>query len=71
MVVSLKTTDGRVLGQQSVSKKQGNFHFQFDLSELEDGAYTVAIVSGNDESAHPVTLTTKPFQSVKRTIALN
>ncbi|GAB2520836.1 hypothetical protein [Spirosoma aerophilum] len=71
MTVSFKASDGRILGAQSVGKKQGNFHFQFDLSDLKDGAYTVEIVSGSDVSEHPVTLSTTPLQSVSRTITLN
>ncbi|GAB3040671.1 hypothetical protein [Spirosoma pulveris] len=71
MTISFKSTDGLVLGKQSVGKKQGNFHFQFDLSDLKDGTYTVEITSGSDVSAHPITLTTPALKSVTRTISLN
>ncbi|MBD2702645.1 hypothetical protein IC229_18505 [Spirosoma sp. BT702] len=71
LVVLLKSKSGDLLAKQSISKKQGNFHFKFDMAELEDGAYQVEIVSGNDVSVHPVTLSTKPTQISARTITLN
>lgn len=71
IIISLKASDGTLLGKQSVGKKQGNFHFQFDLSELEDGTYNVEITSGNDVSVQSVTVTTQAYKSVNRTITLN
>lgn len=71
MTISLKTTTGTVLGRQSVGKKLGTFHFQFDLTDLEDGTYKVEIVSGNDVSVQSVTVTTQAFQAATRAITLN
>ncbi|UFH55670.1 hypothetical protein [Spirosoma sp. KNUC1025] len=71
MVVSLKSTEGKVLGKQLISKKQGNFRFQFDMSELQDGTYTVELSSGNDVTVYPVTLASQPIQVSTRTISIN
>ncbi|MBD2702114.1 hypothetical protein IC229_15795 [Spirosoma sp. BT702] len=71
LVVLLKSKSGDLLAKQMINKKQGNFHFQFNMVDLEDGAYQVEIVSGEDVSVHPVTLSTKPAQTVTRTITLN
>ncbi|WP_420148913.1 hypothetical protein [Spirosoma sp.] len=71
MIVSLKGTDGKVLARQLVNKKQGNFRFQFDMSDLQDGTYSVELSSGNDVTVYPVTLATQPVQTPTRTIAIN
>jgi hypothetical protein len=71
MTISLKSTDGKLLGKQLVGKKQGNVRFQFDLSELTDGDYNVEITSGTDATVYPVKLATQPAQQVVRTITLN
>ncbi|GAB3689641.1 hypothetical protein GCM10027592_06270 [Spirosoma flavus] len=71
LIVFLKDKNGDMLAKQSISKKQGNFHFKFDMAELEDGTYQVEIVSGSDVTVHPVTLSTKPAQTAARTITLN
>ena len=71
MVVSLKGTDGKVLSKQLINKKQGSFRFQFDLSEVEDGTYSVEVASGNDVTVYPVTLATQPAQVSTRKISLN
>lgn len=71
MLVSLKSTDGKVLAKQFVSKKQGNFRFKFDLSDLEDGTYSVEVASGKDVTVYPVTLATQPVQAPARQITLN
>ncbi|SOD96332.1 hypothetical protein [Spirosoma fluviale] len=71
MSVSFKSTDGAVLEKLSIGKKQGNFHFLFDISDLKDGTYTIEIMSGSDVSEHSVTLATPSYKSVTRTIALN
>ena len=71
ITVRLKDEKGVLLAEQPVSKKKGSFRFQFDLSALEDGAYTVEIASGNDVTVHGVTLSTKPVESATRTISLN
>ena len=70
MSVLLKSTDGTLLAKRFVSKKQGNLHFQFDMSELADGTYTVEVVSGNNATTYPVTISTKPAQEAARTITL-
>ena len=70
MIISFKSAEGKVLAKEFINKKQGNFHFQFDMSELEDGAYTVEVVSGNDVTTHPVTLSTTPAQTATRAITL-
>ncbi|GAB4002512.1 hypothetical protein GCM10028807_61260 [Spirosoma daeguense] len=70
MIVALKAKDGSLLAKQLVSKKQGNFHFKFDMAELEDGTYQVEIVSGDDVTIHPVTLSTKAAETSARTITL-
>ncbi|WP_338873116.1 hypothetical protein WBJ53_29715 [Spirosoma sp. SC4-14] len=71
MAVYLKDSHGNRLAQQLVNKKLGTFRFQFDLSDMQDGNYTVEVVSGNDVALYPVTLTTKPSQAVTRTLTLN
>ena len=71
MYVSLKSANGKILGKQVVNKKQGNFHFQFDLSELQDGAYSVEVLSGKDVTVYPVTLATQQAQASTRQITLN
>lgn len=71
MVVSLKSADGTLLGSQLVGKKQGNFRFQFDLSDLKDGAYSVEVASGADVTVYPVKLATEPAQQAARIITLN
>ncbi len=71
MYVSLKGATGKVLGKQVVSKKQGNFHFQFDLSDLQDGTYSVEVLSGKDVTVYPVTLATQQAQASTRQITLN
>ncbi|GAB4006165.1 hypothetical protein GCM10028808_07570 [Spirosoma migulaei] len=71
MIISLKSTDGTLLGKQLVGKKQGNVRFQFDLSELTDGDYKVEITSGTDATVYPVKLSTQPAQTAARTITLN
>lgn len=71
MTISLKSAEGKLLGTQLVGKKQGNFHFQFDLTELGDGAYQVEVAAGTDVTTYPVTIATKPVQTPSRTITLN
>ncbi|GAB3983945.1 hypothetical protein GCM10028806_58140 [Spirosoma terrae] len=71
MVVSMKDSNGHRLGQQLVDKKQGTFRFQFDLSALQDGNYSVEVISGNDVALYPVTLKTQSAQETTRTITLN
>jgi hypothetical protein len=71
MFVSLKDSDGTLLGKQLIGKKQGSFHFQFDLSDLQDGKYTVEIASGSDVTVHPITLSTKAPKAATRTLTLN
>lgn len=71
MVVSMKDCNGHRLGQQLVDKKQGTFRFQFDLSALQDGNYSVEVISGNDVALYPVTLKTQSAQETTRTITLN
>ncbi|MVM39415.1 hypothetical protein GO730_20580 [Spirosoma sp. HMF3257] len=71
MVISLRSVDGTLFGSQLVGKKQGNFHFQFDLANLNDGAYRVEVVAGSDVTVYPVTLSTKAAQTAARTITLN
>lgn len=71
MSVLLKGADGKILARQIISKKQGNFRFVFDMSEAEDGAYSVEVSSGNDVTIYPVTLATQPVQVATRTITLN
>ncbi|AKD57686.1 hypothetical protein [Spirosoma radiotolerans] len=71
ITVRLKDEKGELLAEQPVSKNKGSFRFQFDLSALEDGTYKVEIVSGNDVTIQPVTLSTKPVESATRTISLN
>lgn len=71
MSVSLKSTNGKVIAKQFVSKKQGNFRFKFDLSDLEDGTYSVEVASGKDVTVYPVTLATQPVQAPARQITLN
>jgi hypothetical protein len=71
MIVSLKNSEGAVIGTQLIGKKQGTFRFQFDLADLQDGNYVVEVVSGNDKTVRPVTLSTQPAQQAARTIALN
>ena len=71
MVVSLKSATGKVLGRQVVNKKQGTFHFQFDLSELQDGTYSVELSSGKDVTIYPITLATQQAQLSTRQITLN
>ncbi|MVM35081.1 hypothetical protein GO755_33960 [Spirosoma sp. HMF4905] len=71
MAVSLKSADGTLLGKQLVGKKQGNFCFQFDLSELNDGSYSVEVAAGSDVTVYPVKLATQPAQAAARSITLN
>lgn len=71
MAVSLKSANGKLLATQLVGKKQGNFHFQFDLAELSDGIYQVEIAAGNDVTVYPVTIATKSAQTTARIITLN
>jgi len=71
MTILLKNAEGDVLGTQKINKKQGTFRFQFDLANLKDGDYTVEVISGNDVTVRPVTLTTQPAKEAMRTIALN
>lgn len=71
MVIMLKDASGDVLGEQLIGKKQGSFHFQFDLSDLQDGTYKIEVVSGRDVTIHPVTLTTQPTQALTRVLTLN
>ncbi|GAB4025730.1 hypothetical protein [Spirosoma koreense] len=70
MIVSLKGSDGKVLAKQLINKKQGDFRFQFDLSELIDGNYSVELASGNDVAVYPVTLSTQPAKVSSRQITL-
>lgn len=69
MYVSLKSVNGKILGRQVVNKKQGNF--QFDLSDLQDGAYSVEVLSGKDVTVYPVTLATQQAHSSTRQITLD
>ncbi|QMW02665.1 hypothetical protein [Spirosoma foliorum] len=71
MTVSLKSADGALLDKQFINRKQGNFHFQFDLTDLSDGAYQVEVAAGTDVTTYPVTIATKPVQTPSRTITLN
>lgn len=71
MLVSLKGQDGKVLAKQYINKKQGNFHFKFDMTEAQDGTYSVEITSGKDVTVYPVTLATQPAQVAARQITLN
>ena len=71
MIVLLKAADGQVLAKQYISKKKGGFRFQFDLAELQDGAYSVEVSSGNDVTVYPVTLATQPAQAATRVLTLN
>jgi hypothetical protein len=71
MTIYLKDAQGIRLAEQQISKKQGTFHFQFDLAALEDGNYSVQVISGNDVALYPVTLKTQPTQATSRTLTLN
>ena len=71
MSIYLKDAHGTPLAQQWVSKKQGTFRFQFDLSALKEGNYSVEVSSGNDVALYPVTLTSQPSHALTRTITVN
>ncbi len=49
VVVTLKNKDGEVLFQEFMGKKETQHAFAFDLSELEDGAYTIEITSNQEK----------------------
>ena len=65
MEISLKDSEGSLLATKYVSKKEGNVHIKFDMSELSDGTYSVEVVSGTDKTVHVMTLVTKAAQSVR------
>lgn len=69
MDIYLRNADGSVLATQYIGKKEGNFWLKFDLSELQDGLYSIELISGNDRSVHQIELSTKTAQP-NRTIAL-
>ncbi|MBN8822814.1 MULTISPECIES: T9SS type A sorting domain-containing protein [unclassified Spirosoma] len=69
MEISLLDSDGFTLATKYINKKEGNVHVKFDLSELNDGAYQIQIVSGSDKSVHAMSINT-PTAQPSRTIAV-
>ncbi|GAA4467435.1 hypothetical protein GCM10023189_51100 [Nibrella saemangeumensis] len=57
--VRLKDAKGHVLHTSYLQKKDGKFWSRFDMSELQDGTYTVEIDNGAETTAKEVTLSTK------------
>lgn len=49
VIVTLKNKDGDVLFQEYMGKKETRRAFAFDLSELEDGTYTVEITNSQEK----------------------
>ena len=58
--VRLKDAKGHVLHTSYLQKKDGKVWSKFDLSELEDGSYTVEVTNGADVTTKEITLSTKP-----------
>ena len=53
-----------------VPKKQLKTVLQFDISNLEDGTYTLAIQSADGSISRELNVTTKAAQVAERTIAM-
>jgi hypothetical protein len=58
MIIRVVDQRGSVLEEQAIGRRQGNFQYRFNLSELADGTYSVEVISGTNKSSHPITLTT-------------
>jgi len=67
--ISIKDQQGRVLAEQFLPKKATAVRTKFDLSELQDGTYRVAISDGTREEVKSVTVQSQP-SSATRIIAL-
>ncbi|WP_128547844.1 hypothetical protein [Larkinella soli] len=57
--VQLLGENGQVLAIQRLSKHDTSVRTRFDLSELEDGKYTVVVTDGSSKTVKEVNLQTK------------
>lgn len=58
LTIRLRDASGKMLEEQYLGRKQGNFQYRFNLSDLADGTYSVEVSNGTEKSVHPITLTT-------------
>lgn len=58
MTIRVVDQRGIALEEQTIGRRQGNFQYRFDLSDLADGNYSVEVTSGTDTGRYPITLTT-------------
>lgn len=73
LYISLKNEKGDVLHKETIGKKSATYHGKFDLSELEDGAYSFEITDGENKIVKNVNIGTKNPEPVSqdRFISLN
>ncbi|MBB6004855.1 hypothetical protein [Arcicella rosea] len=73
LFISLKNEKGEVLHKERVGKNSQKYHGKFDLSELEDGAYSFEITDGESKIVKNVNIGTKNPEPVNqdRFISLN
>ncbi|GAB2557981.1 T9SS type A sorting domain-containing protein [Spirosoma aerophilum] len=69
--IRLKDTTGKVLFAQYLGKKEQVCRLQLNLSDLEDGVYTLEITNGVETTTQSVTIATKQPTLSNRVVALN
>ncbi|MFD2932716.1 T9SS type A sorting domain-containing protein [Spirosoma flavum] len=69
--IQLKNTEGKVLYNQHVGKKETKSRTRLNVNELPDGVYTVEITNGVETTTHNVTISTPQPQTPTRLVALN
>ena len=71
LTVILKDNKGEILINEHVRRKVSKYHAKYDLSELEDGKYTIEFTKGNEKLVKEINLVTTKPKIANRQIALN
>ncbi|GAB2594106.1 T9SS type A sorting domain-containing protein [Spirosoma areae] len=69
--IRLKDASGKVLYSQHLGKKDQMTRVRLNLSDLEDGVYSLEITNGVDTTTHNVTIATNQPATPNRIVALN
>ncbi|AKD56783.1 T9SS type A sorting domain-containing protein [Spirosoma radiotolerans] len=69
--IRLIDADGKALYTQHLGKNEKGCRVRLNLSDLEDGAYTLEITNGVETTTQTVTIATKQPAIPNRVVALN
>ena len=69
--VSVKNAAGTSLFTEYMPKRENKACLKFDLSQLQDGTYTVEITNGTDVTQRQVTLSTKQVAESSRQLIID